>query len=160
MAVHPNYGQPPCDFYFQVMAKFRKAIVLGDTYNPCVWPLIKKGAVPVPFDDSGNLALLLAAKYVALAKSSRSHVILALSFVWKQFWAFDLEYERSLEPTWWVGFTPLEFGDGVDCVASQGFRNALRHWMASQSQKARVMNGTCEFRPIKCLGNVKCPVRK
>jgi hypothetical protein len=78
--VHPSYGQPPCDYYLQVMRSFKKVRIVGDFMNPCVKVAIEAGALWELYDDRRNFAVMVAAKYIVLATSSRSHVILVASF--------------------------------------------------------------------------------
>jgi hypothetical protein len=155
--VHQSYGQPPCDYYLQVMRKFKKVHVIGDFMNPCVNISIRAGAIWEEYDDQKNFALLIMAKYVVLASSSRSHAILELSPVWKRFWMFDQAFERRREYTWWKGYTPLEFGDGENCVASEEFRHNTVSWYATKTQIDFIVNSTCTFRPVECFPDIICP---
>jgi hypothetical protein len=158
--IHPSYGQPPCDYYLQVMRNFSKSVVIGDKMNPCVNITIAAGAAWEPFDDTGNLALMIQAKRIVLARSSRSHAILALSPIWKQFWMFDVEQTRWAEGSWWRGFTPLEFGDGQNCVANERYREAIGDWHALRYQVEFVLNSTCTFQPMDCQEGIVCPIQR
>jgi hypothetical protein len=155
--VHRSYGQPPCNYYLQVMPKFKKVRVIGDFMNPCVNISIQAGAIWEEYDDRRNFALMIQAKYIVLATSSRSHAVMALSPVWKRFWIFDQAFERQREYTWWKGYTPLEFGDGENCVASENFRQNTVSWFASKEQINFILNSTCEFRPVGCFPDIICP---
>jgi hypothetical protein len=147
--VHPSYGQPPCDYYLQVMKQFEKVRVIGDFMNPCVNATIQAGAFWELYDDKRNFAMMVGAKYLVLAKSSRSHVILAMSRVWKRFWMFDQELEKATEGAWWRGYSPLEFGDGENCVPSDEYRSAITNWKAAPWQVEFVLNSTCTFEPME-----------
>jgi hypothetical protein len=155
--IHSGYGQPPCDYYLEVMRNFRKVRVIGDFMNPCVNVTLQAGAVSEEYDDRKNLAVTVHAKYIVLASSSRSHAVIALSRVWKRFWMFDQAFESQREYTWWKGHTPLEFGDGQNCVATEQYKQAMFSWNATPLQIALMLNSTCVFEPTKCLPDAVCP---
>jgi hypothetical protein len=160
IGAHVNYAQPPCDFYLQVMRNFSRSKVLGDFTHPCTSVLIGAGAELERYNERRNVALMVNAKYIALAMSSRSHAVLALSPVWKRFWMFDEDWEAAREPAWWRGYTPLEFGDGWDCIATMEFRTNLNRWDASPSQVEWIRNSSCRFDKVHCNHFANCPPKR
>jgi hypothetical protein len=155
--VHPNYGQPPCSFYLDAMRNFTKVRALGGDLHPCRPVVIRAGATWKPFDDRRDMARMVYSRHIVLARSSRSHAVLALSPWPKQFWVFDLPAEWGIEPVWWRGFSPLMFGHGLHCVPSDAYRTAIQPWRATPQQVQLVLNGICNWGPVPCTPGVESP---
>jgi hypothetical protein len=64
---------------------FTKVRAIGDKFNPCTEGAIKAGAEWEPFNDTMDLARMIYAHNIVLARSSRSDVVLALSPFRKKF---------------------------------------------------------------------------
>jgi hypothetical protein len=154
--VNANYGQPPCKFYWDPMLQFNKVQMIGGTSNPCVDFLLDKGVETEPYNDIIAMSRMVHARHIVLARSSRSHAILALSPFPKHFWVFDQEMEWMHEPSWWCGYSPLQFGYGLNCRPSEQFRAALFPWRASPVQVQFIMNSSCAWEAVPCAPNAEC----
>jgi hypothetical protein len=148
---HPNYLQPPCRFYLDAMQIFSKVFVLGGDENPCRQVVIDAGAIEVPFDDLSNVMRLVYARNVALARSSRSHVVLALSPERKTAWLFDQVFEKKKQNMWWYGYDPRAFADGMNCVPPPNFVTVTAHWEANSEQSALIRTANCSWVPLESL---------
>jgi hypothetical protein len=143
--IHPSYSQPPCSFYLDAMQGFRRAVALGDGWNPCLNVTIRSGAFWEPYDDRRAFAMMIHSRFIALARSSRSQAILALSPVRKRFWRFDIIMEKGLEEVWWRGFRLREFGEGMNCEMNAEYRNKEGAWAASSEQIQLILTAKCNW---------------
>jgi hypothetical protein len=155
-APNRNYAQPPCSFYFDSMRNFTKMRVIGDKFHPCTDPLIRAGADWELYNDTLDMSRMVFSRHIALGRSSRSHAVLALSPFPKQFWVFDQRTEWTLEPLWWRGYSPLQFGYGLNCVPSEHFRRGVFPWRASSVQIQLILHSKCNWEPTPCTPNVEC----
>jgi hypothetical protein len=73
--------------------------MIGGTSNPCVDFLLKKGAETEPYNDTIGMSRMVHAHNIVLARSSRSHAVLALSPFPKHFWVFDQQTEWTHDPS-------------------------------------------------------------
>jgi hypothetical protein len=146
--VHRKYAQPPCRFYLDPMHNFTKAYVIGGTFNPCTDLLIKAGPQSEPYRGTWAMSRMVYSRHIVLAASSRSHAVLALSPFPKRFWVFDQQTEWTRLPMWWRGYSPLQFGEGLNCVPSDQFRAAVFIWRASFGQIQFILNSSCRWEPV------------
>jgi hypothetical protein len=145
VGIAPGYNQPPCRFYLDAMRQFTKVRVMGGDGNPCRELAVKQGAYTEPFDNRLDLIRMIYAHNIVLARSSRSHGVLALSPLKKKFWLFDQEIEKLDEHLWWYGYDPRMFGEGLNCMTSPQFRKATRPWKATPEQIDFILNETCSW---------------
>jgi hypothetical protein len=149
LSLNRNYAQPPCRFYTDAMRGFKVVLVIGDKWNPCIEVAIRAGAYWHPYKDRNDMGRMVYSHAIALAHSSRSHAILALSPFKKRFWLYDQAKSRRQEPFWWHGFVPTDFGNGTNCVPSDEVKDAFLIWNASKSQKALIKTASCFWEPIQ-----------
>jgi hypothetical protein len=154
--VNVNYAQPPGKFYSDPMHNFTKARIIGGTFHPCASLLVPNGADSEPYNDTLAMSQMIYSHHIVLSRSSRSHAVLALSPFPKSFWVFDQQAEWIREPIWWRGYSPLQFGHGLNCVPSERFRAALFPWRASQVQIEFILNSTCKWDAVPCHPKVQC----
>jgi hypothetical protein len=143
-----RYRQPPCSFYLGAMSGFAKVRVIGDKWNPCVEMAISAGADWEPYNDLRDTGIMVNSRFIVLASSSRSHAVLALSPIKKRFWYFDAARQQGIEPFWWHGFVPTDFGNGTNCVASARFNQYLQDWAASDWQRNLIKSEPCTCAPM------------
>jgi hypothetical protein len=156
--VHRNYAQPPCSFYLDPMRNFTTVRALGGTLHPCLEVVMKAGAQWEPFNDTLDMARMIYAHHIALARSSRSHAVLALSPFPKQFWVYDQPAEWVIGQPWWFGYSPLQFGHGIHCMPSKRYREVTWLWRASDVQVEFVLNSSCEWGQVPCKPGLVCPL--
>jgi hypothetical protein len=144
---HKTYAQQPCRFYVDPMRNFTKVQVIGDVFHPCTDALIKIGAYWEPYNDRLDMSRMVFARHIVLGRSTRSHAMLALSPYPKQFWVVDQQIEWTLEPLRWRGYSPLQFGYGLNCVPSEGFRRGVFPWRASSTQIQPILTSECIWGP-------------
>jgi hypothetical protein len=154
--VSTTHSQPPCQFYSDPMRNFTKARVVGGTFHSCTPLLIRLGAEQESYNDTLAMSQMVYSHHIVLARSSRSHAVLALSPFPKHFWAFDQQMEWTREPIWWRGYSPLQFGHGLNCVPSEEFRTASFPWRASPVQIEFMLNSSCTWGAVPCAPNVEC----
>jgi hypothetical protein len=153
--VNQNYAQPPCSFYLDAMRNFTKVQAIGGDLHPCRDVVIRAGASWQPYNDMLDMSRMVYARHIALARSSRSHAVLALSPFPKNFWVFDQLTELELERPWWRGYSPLMFGQGMNCRPSDHFRKVVFPWLASPIQVEFVLHGNCSWEPVPCAPGVE-----
>ena len=129
-----GYGQPPCNFYLDVMKKknWSDIILLSeDRRNICVDVLVKHGAKYVRRPWHIDVTYLLNAENLAVSRGSIWVAISKLSIKLKNLYMFD------------QGQTTIR--DHMNCVATPQFRDSvLGFWEKSPSQLDLILTSSCE----------------
>jgi hypothetical protein len=132
------YGQPACNFYLDVIKNDNHASVrvfTDDSNNPCLAPILKiNGTAWVPQGLAEDVALMLSAERMALARSSFSRSMLYLSPVDKIAYTF--------------GYAWADLGPHYECVPTADYLTfVLNKWSNFHNQRGLelVKNAECDY---------------
>jgi len=134
----PWYGQPPCQYYADVMKKRawgRVVVVAQDTVgNPCIRTAIRMGAVHNVSSWEDDLRLLLGARHLALGRGTLGLAVAALSDNLKTMYTFGIS--GSIQN----GLTH------ENCVPQDGYvKNVIKGWEASRVQLGQIQSSNCAY---------------
>jgi hypothetical protein len=131
------YGQPPCSFYLDVIKNDNHSSVrvfADDSNNPCLGPILKtNNATWVRQSLQEDIALMLSAQRMALARSSFSRSMFYLSPVDKIAYTF--------------GYAWADLGPHYDCIPTEEYQTfVLNYWSNFHNQKGLelVKNAKCD----------------
>jgi hypothetical protein len=132
---HRSYGQPPCQYYMDVIRQYRDTILLTDGGNPCELVVRAAGALRPPADVIDNFACMVYAHHLVLSWSTFGHAAMYVSPLRKRFWTF-----RNRQ----FGI----FGSYQNCVPTANYMEIVTNWTASANQKHLMQTGSCRFEKI------------
>lgn len=136
-----KYGQPPCNYYLDVirMKNWSQVILIAeDSSNPCVKVISKKANVKFkPRDLTTDLSILINAPNLALSRGSFCYAIILLSKNLKNIYTFNQSSSK--------------IPDHFNCIPTDDFYNSVvKYWKKSRVQIKKIINSKClqwEFIP-------------
>lgn len=135
---HFFYGQPPCQYYLEVMAQYKSTMLLTDGGNPCELRVRSAGALRIPTNTLVNFAWMVYAHSLVLARSTFGYAAMWVSPIRKRFWTFNM-------PRFGI------FGSYQNCVPTPDYMEILINWTASPHQKRLIETGSCRFKNINAV---------
>ena len=128
---HKNYGQPPCNFYLDVikMKKWSNVILIAqDNFNPCV-NMTKKFSIFRNQSWELDLSYLLNAENLVVSEGTIWILINFLSKKLKNLFMFE-----HPQP---------QIRDHMNCVAENEYRTVIKTWKHSNEQIEAMKTSKC-----------------
>lgn len=132
---YPSYGQPPCQYYRDVLKMknwSRVIIVSSSTNNPCVNILCKEVEQKhVPNSFIKDISILLNAPNIVFSRGSFGFAIIALSCKLKNIFMFNISSSR--------------IPNHMNCVPTdEYFDSVIKNWKNTRSQKKKMISSYCK----------------
>lgn len=133
--IHPNYGQPPCGYYRNViqMKKWQKITIASETNtNPCVDIIANE--TKQKFHRKSfklDLALMINANHLVLSRGTLGIAVMMLAQKRQSIYMFNMSSSR--------------LPDHMNCIHSNHYYNTvLKKWKKKASQIEMMVNSTCQ----------------
>ena len=132
---HPQYGQPNCQYFLDVMhmKKWSEVIIVSENRNNiCIDLLEKEGAIFKKRKLFEDLAILFNTKNLVLSRGSFFFPIVSFRTVeFSNLYTFDNEDTQAI--------------DHFNCVPTTNYkRNVLDYWKNDRTQRKLMLTEKCE----------------
>jgi hypothetical protein len=147
------YGQPPCQYFLDVIHQFPESFLLTDgvspsdgRWNPCHNRIVTAGAKTTNADLRHDFEMMIWSRNFVLSVSTLSFAAMWLSPIKKRFWTFNNYFQiRDVAPEHPQG-NFKHIGEHWNCVASPEYvQEVLQSWGATDAQFERLVRDECKW---------------